>query len=206
MGRGEIQGRTMGIKNIDGTEKKRGCCLFLGLHKTSSSLHPLFCYIPPWHVQRTYWKARCALNTNKTETAGYWQANILLPSPVCRTETRQWLCIWQDRHSAEDTAARTDNKLIRADCLTQVALRWWLICYTEYTLCWKNSVHLYQIIVKQKTIIVFSIQDTKLKALLSTLLLLEFHVQWLVTMLSIYQYVKFREYLKLRDKMKQHNS
>lgn len=94
--------RESGYGNRDalGIEKKGGCCLFLGPdnmrergpHSSiSSSPHPLISHIPPWHVQQTLRTALCALNTNKREAAGYWQADILLPSPVCRTETRQGL-------------------------------------------------------------------------------------------------------------------
>lgn len=91
-----------------GIEKKGGCDLFLGPDNmgggsllSSSSLHPLISHIPPWHVQQTLGMVQCATNTNKREAAGYWQADILLPSPVCRTEMRQGqathTCTPQDR-------------------------------------------------------------------------------------------------------------
>lgn len=79
-------------------KRKGGCCLFLGLENMRgggphSFLHPLISHIPPWHVQQTLRTAPCAPNTNKGEAAGYWQADILLPPPVCRTETRRGLGI-----------------------------------------------------------------------------------------------------------------
>lgn len=81
-----------------GIEKTGGCYLFLGADKLREmgphfppSLQKLrISHIPPWHVQHTLRHTLCAQNTNKKEAAGYWQADILLPSLVCRNETRTW--------------------------------------------------------------------------------------------------------------------
>lgn len=128
--RGSRREAGYGNRTALGIEKKGGCFLFLGLDNMREkrhhplSLYPLISHIPPWHVQQTLRTALCASNTNKREAAGYWQADILLPSPVCRTETRQGLGVWQDTHihTSEDTPVRIGNKPIRADCLTQAAL------------------------------------------------------------------------------------
>lgn len=68
----------------------------------SSALHSLISYIPPWHVQQTLRKTLCAQNTNKRETAGCWQADVLLPSPVCSPEMME---------TVRSASARTGDKL-----------------------------------------------------------------------------------------------
>lgn len=74
-----------------------GVCVYVfwgGAHSSPPPLSiPLISHVPPWHVQQTLRLALCAPNTNKREAAGYWQADILLPSLVGRTETRQGLGI-----------------------------------------------------------------------------------------------------------------
>lgn len=106
-------------------EKKRGCCLFLGLHniRTSGTHYPFISHIPPWHVQQTLGTALCAQNINRREAAGYWQADILLPSPVCRVETRTE-CPTGLAHmpKSEDTSLSIDSKPITVKCWMEVTL------------------------------------------------------------------------------------
>lgn len=73
----------------------------------SSALHSLISYIPPWHVQQTPRKTLCVQNTNKRETAGCWQAHVLLPSPVRSPEMIE--TIREDRSAS----ARTGDKRTR---------------------------------------------------------------------------------------------
>lgn len=76
-------------------ETKGGCCLFLGPHnmrRGGSSPPPLSSphfLIPPWHVQQTLRTVLCAPNTNKSKAAGYWQADVLLPSSCLRNRDKR---------------------------------------------------------------------------------------------------------------------
>lgn len=126
-------GRNAGYGNRDalGIENKGGCCLFLGPHNMRGRGHhfsspPLSIPLFPTFLLGTcnrhsglFWVSRIPIR----EAAGYWQADILLPSPVCRTETRQGLGIWQEHvHTSEYTTVRTDKKMIRVNWFMQVTL------------------------------------------------------------------------------------
>lgn len=90
--------------------------------REGASRQPFFPHISPWHVQQTLRTAPCAPNTNKSGAAGCWHADILLPSPVCRAETKVSDSTHTHTLQKKDTTRRIDNKPIRADCLTQITL------------------------------------------------------------------------------------
>lgn len=99
-------------RNALGLEKKGGGWLFLGPHnirwRGPRSTPPFFIPSFPTFLPGMCSRRRgrlCAQNTNKRETAGCWQADVLPPSPVCSPETTESI------REAGSASARTDDKL-----------------------------------------------------------------------------------------------